>query len=168
MMVSQTLLRNINGCAYLGTFFLSGDLDISTSLSDLLMTQQQPGGSPGGPGERATAELLADLISRLHVPESDNKGTFVRFFSFPVFSNRPDDIVITGDGPVPVWKWMKPDGSYRKAGFWEAELNEALEHGEWNGGNDQLLLVRGVAGAALRSVATQGIKLKNFGSSPFE
>ncbi|KAB5580533.1 hypothetical protein GE09DRAFT_442788 [Coniochaeta sp. 2T2.1] len=167
-MLSPALLRNINGFASLGTFFLSEYMDISTTLSGLLTTEQ-PGGPPG-PGQRATTELLTDLISRLPVPESDNKGTFIRFFSFPVSSNSPDDIVITGDGLVPVSRWVKPDGTYRKAGFWEAKLDEALEDGEWNGGKNLLLLVGGVAEAGFRSMTAQGINvmdLERFSSEQF-
>ncbi|KAB5536370.1 hypothetical protein GE09DRAFT_325521 [Coniochaeta sp. 2T2.1] len=157
VMLSPALLRNIKGFVSLSTFFLSEDMDISTTFSDLLTTEQS--GDPPGPGQRATAELPTDRISRLPLPESDNKGTFVRFFSFPVSSNSPDDIVITGDGLVPVWRWVKPDSTYRKAGFWEAKLDEALEDGEWNGGKNLLVLVRGVAEAALRSMTAQGIRV---------
>lgn len=72
----------------------------------------------------------------------------MRFFSFPLFSDSPTDLF--GEGLRPVFKWAKPDGVYRKAGFWEAELHTAVEDGEWNGGTGLVLLVRGVEEEVLR------------------
>jgi hypothetical protein len=160
VMLSPALLRNINGFASLGTFFLSEDVDTPTMLSDLLATQQL-----GDPGQcqRPTTELLTTLISRLPVPDPD-EGRMVHFVSFHVLNDNPHDVAITGDGLVPVWKWVKPDGTYRKAGFWEAHLAEALEDGEWNAGKNLHLLVRGVAEAALRRVTNEGVKVTNFDS----
>lgn len=79
-----------------------------------------------------------------------DQGTFVQFFSFPVFSNSPNEV--STDGLLPMWKWVKPNSIYSKRGFWEAELHEALEHGEWNAGKDLILLTRGVSEQTLQTI----------------
>lgn len=138
-------LHAIKGFASLGTFFLPGDFDISKTPPELL-TATATATAPA-PSPEPTAQLLADLIAQLAVPE---QGDFVRFFSFSVFSDSSTEIF--GDGLRPVFKWAKPDGVYRKSGFWEAELLTAVEDGEWTGGKDLILLVNGVSEDTLQII----------------
>lgn len=147
--VSQDNLQIIKGITPLGTFFLSDDLDISTMLSESLTT------TPSNPDP--TPQLLTDLIARIPTPDS---GSFIQFFSFPVFSNIPTDIL--GDNLLPIWKWAKPESVYRKTGFWEPELGHALEDGEWNGGKGLTLLSRLVSEEVMQRVRAGHIKYMDF------
>ena len=60
------------------------------------------------------------------------------------FSNSSGPVF--GDSLLPVWKWIKPDATYGKNDFWEAELREALEDREGIGGQELIVLDRWGAG----------------------
>lgn len=77
------MLLAISGFAPLGTFFVPDDLDISSALSQLL-TAAPP------PSQHLEGQLLASLMAQLCIVPGRGGGTFRQFFSFPVFSNRPD------------------------------------------------------------------------------
>ena len=89
-----------------------------------------------------------------------SQGNFLQFVSFPVFGNSPNEIL--RDGLLPAWKWVKPDRIYRKTGFWEAELHNALEDGKWNGGKDLILLMRAVSEQTLQIITAGGRKITSF------
>ena len=40
---------------------------------------------------------------------------------------------------------------YQKKGLWEADINKALDHGEWTGGKELVLLTAGVAEETLQT-----------------
>jgi len=145
------MLLTISGCAPLGTFFVPDNLDISSALSQLL-TAAPP------PSQHLEGQLLASLMAQLGIVPGrggggGGGGTFRQFFSFPVFSNRPD-LYSSDDGLLPAWKWVKPDGEYRKKGFWEAELREALQDGERTGGRGLMILMGGVSEQTLQIIAS--------------
>ena len=133
----------------LGTFFLPDDIDLAKTLSEAIKATSL--------NSELTPQILADVISRLDVPD---QGTFLQFFSFPVSGSDPNEFL--SDCLLPAWKWVKPDGIYSKTGFWEAELQEALEHGEWNGGKNLILLARGVSEEALHTATAGGRKTTSF------
>ncbi len=137
--VSQHLLSIIKGFKRLGTFFVANDLDTTETLSKLLTER---GGNP-----ELTAQVLTDLIAELAVPA---EGTFFEFFSFPVLSNNPSRVF--DDGLFPVWKWAKPKSVYQKKGLWEADIAKVLDHGEWNGGKELVLLAAGIAEETLQTI----------------
>jgi len=93
------------------------------------------------------------------IPEQAERH-LVHFFYFPVFGNSLDHIL--SDGAFPAWKWVKPHGTYRKMGFWETELHEALEDGEWNGGKDLVLLLMEVSEQTHRDAKARGYKTASF------
>ncbi len=64
---------------------------------------------------------------------------------------------------MPIWKWVKLDRCVPQRGFWEAELQHALEDGEWNGGKDLVLLTRGVSEQTLQEITAGGRKITSFG-----
>lgn len=140
------MLLTISGFAPLGTFFVPDNLDISSALSQLL-TAAPP------PTQHLDGQLLASLMAQLCIVPGRGGGTFRQFFSFPVFSNRPD-LYFSDDGLLPAWKWVKPDGEYRKKGFWEAELREALQDGERTGGRGLMVLMGGVSEQTLQIIAS--------------
>jgi hypothetical protein len=151
--LSPAALSTIKGFTSLGTFFLADDLlHTPNTLSDLLAAAlaAHPSSSPAP--TPTLHQVLTDVIAQLAMPD-EGGGTFVRFFSFPVFTPSPDQLL--GDDDLrPVWKWAKPDSRYdRKAGFWEAELGDALEDGEWSGGRGLMVLVRGVSEEMRRVIA---------------
>ncbi len=137
--LSRQLLSTVKEFTPLGTFFVGNDVDMSKTLSKLLTER---GGTP-----ELTAQVLADLMAELAVPV---EGTFFQFFSFPVLSNNPSRVFV--DGLYPVWKWVKPESVYRKMGVWKADIGNALEHGDWNGGKELVLLVAGVTEETLQTV----------------
>ena len=124
-------------CVSLGTFFVGDDLDVSEIFTRLLTERVES-------LESLTPQGLADLIAagEVSVPA---KGAFMRFFSFPVFSNDPSPSVVSGEGEFRVWKWVKRESIYRKRGVWEPDLHKVLDHGEWNAGKDLVILLAGVA-----------------------
>ncbi|KAL2174357.1 uncharacterized protein P884DRAFT_263972 [Thermothelomyces heterothallicus CBS 202.75] len=153
--MSPEVLSAIRGFKSLGTFFLANDLDLSKMLSDYLAATATP------PNPEPAPELLTDLIGQLAMP---SRGDFVRFFSFPVFSNSPTQVFL--DGLLPVWKWVKQDSIYRRGGFWEAKLDKAIEDGEWTGGKQLDLLVRGVMEQTLQNITAGGCKHTSFNRIP--
>ncbi|KAL2017222.1 hypothetical protein VTK56DRAFT_2429 [Thermocarpiscus australiensis] len=130
----------IKGFTPLGTFLVADYLNMSKPLSELLATSLPE----HGPDLDPTPQLLADLVAQL--PKPADQGELLLFFSFPVFSNSPDQVL--SDGPRPAWKWSKPNSAYRKAGSWGADLDKVLEDGEWGAGKDLLLLVKGMSDQA--------------------
>ncbi len=126
------VLATIKGYASLGTFFLRNDFDLPEALSKFSAEKTSP--------PTSIAQLLTDIIARLEMP---SKGSLFQFVSFPIRSSSSDAIL--HDGLVPIWKWVKPTSTYRKAGCWEVDLQRALEDGEWSGGKDLSLLIREVS-----------------------
>ncbi|KAK4236583.1 hypothetical protein C8A03DRAFT_45452 [Achaetomium macrosporum] len=155
LVMSPDVLSAIKGFSSLGTFFLPGHFDISKTLSELLEA------APTLPSQEPTPQLFTDLISQLAMPD---QGSLLRFFSFPVFSNSRTEIF--SDGLLPVWKWVKLDSIYRKRGFWEAGLNKAIEDGEWNGGKNLVLLVRGVSEQTRQTIVAGERKYTSFETVP--
>ena len=154
---SPDVLQTIKGFTSLGTFVLPSGLDLSKTLPELLTATDTATDMP--PSPEPTPQLLASLISQLPVPE---QGDRVRFFSFPVWSDSPTDPF--GGGLLrPVFKWAKPNGVYRTAGFWEADLHTAVEDGEWNGGRGLMLLVSGVSEEILRIVKAGEWRFRSLG-----
>jgi hypothetical protein len=77
-----------------------------------------------------------------------------QFFTFPLFSDSPTEVI--GEGLFPVWKWVKPGGGvYSRKATWKAELGKVLEDGECYEGGDLTVLVSGVSEQA-RKVAAGG------------
>ncbi|KAL2176344.1 uncharacterized protein P884DRAFT_260883 [Thermothelomyces heterothallicus CBS 202.75] len=150
VVLSPRLLSMVKGFTFLGTFFLGDELDMSEMLTRLLTER---GGNP-----EPTSYVLTGLIAELATP---GQGTFMHFFSFPVFSNNPSHLF--GDGLFPVWKWVKPESIYRKTGFWEADLATVLDHGEWNAGKDLVLLSGGVAEETLGIIVAGDRKFPGLG-----
>lgn len=142
VVVSPRLLSTVKGFSPLGTFFLGDEFDVSKAFTKLL-TETERGGNP----EPTTLKMLADLMAKIVEP---SQGAFMQFFSFPVLSNSPSRVL--GDGLFPVWKWVKPESIYFRKGFWEANLSKVLDHGEWNGGRDLVILAVGVAEGALQII----------------
>jgi hypothetical protein len=152
--LSPAALSTTKGFTFLGTFFLADDLlDTPNTLSDLLAVAAAPPSSSSDPAP-TLQQVLRDVVAQLTVPDEEG-GTFVQFFSFPVYTPNPDQLLGDDATPLsPVWKWVKPDSVYdRKAGLWEAELGDALEHGEWTAGRELTVLVRGVSEETRRAVA---------------
>ncbi|KAH6845472.1 hypothetical protein B0I37DRAFT_417006 [Chaetomium sp. MPI-CAGE-AT-0009] len=145
------LLSNIKGFTPLGTFGVPDDLDVAVALSELLAALPDDSGLVAGP--EPTPQLLASLMARLGVPD---QGSSLRFFFFPLYSDDPNQVL--GNGLSPAWKWVKPDSIYRKAGFWEAGLHEALDSGDWNAGRNLILLTRGVSEETLKDIADKDQK----------
>ena len=137
--LSRHLLSLVKGFTPLGTFFVGNGVDMSETLSRLLTER---GGNP-----ELTAQTLTDLIAELDVP---TEGTLFEFFSFSVLSNNPSRVF--DDGLFPVWKWVKPESVYQKMGGWEADVAQALDHGEWNGGKELVLLAAGVTEETLQTI----------------
>ncbi|KAK4038785.1 hypothetical protein C8A01DRAFT_37273 [Parachaetomium inaequale] len=152
------LFSNIKGSTSLGTFLLPKDgLDdnIPSTFSGLLMALQEAGDpdlATSGPGP--TPQLLADLVAQITAAVPGDRGgggTLVQFFTFPLFSDNPTEVV--GEGLFPVWKWVKPESAYSRTGFWKADLGRVLDHGDWNAGRDLTVLVGGVSEETQRAVA---------------
>ncbi|SPQ26993.1 df1a12f7-6e9b-4f6b-82d1-3f3f6c146925 [Thermothielavioides terrestris] len=149
------ILQTIKGSASLGTFFLSKDLDIGDTLSVLLTASSYDDPEPTPP----SSKLFADLVAQMAMP--DKKGRFFQFFSFPVLSDSADDVL--GDELFPAWKWAKPDSVYpRKGGFWDDDLHQVLEDGEWSGGKDLILLMRAVSEEVLQAVSRKDVRHTSF------
>ncbi|EAQ90599.1 hypothetical protein CHGG_02534 [Chaetomium globosum CBS 148.51] len=132
----------------LGTFCFPDYLDVAATLSDLLAALQK--GSESAAGSEPTSQLLASLMGGLEV---SGEGSFLQFFSFPLYSESPRQIL--GHGLSPIWKWAKPESIYRKEGPWETSLHQALDDGEWNGGRNLLLLTRGVSEETLKAMESK-------------
>ncbi|KAK4039392.1 hypothetical protein C8A01DRAFT_16594, partial [Parachaetomium inaequale] len=141
VVVSTGALSAIKGFTTLGSVFLPDDLPAAAAPLD---QARDP-----GPGH----QLLADLVT--HLAFLPGRGGTCRqfFFSFPVLSNTPD-LAFSDSNLRPAWKWVKPDSNYRKKGFWEAELRDALEKGERMSGKDLVILVGGVSEETLRTIAS--------------
>jgi hypothetical protein len=90
----------------------------------------------------------------------------LRFFSFPLYSDSPQQVL--GKGLCPIWKWAKPESIYRKTGSWETSLHEALDNGEWNGGRNLLLLIRGVSEEKLKAMELGDQDEPSSPGSPFK
>jgi hypothetical protein len=153
VVVSAAALSAIKGFKVLGSVIMPDDEDISRTLSELAAAAllHQAGVDP-------VQQLLGDVIAPLAF--SARKGTCRRqFFFFPVLSNTPD-LVFSDDSLRPAWKWVKPGSPYRKKGFWEAELRDALEDGEWTSGRDLVVLVGGVSEETLRTIASSELGWK--------
>ncbi len=148
--VSRHLISTIKGFKRLGTFFVANALDTAETLSKLLTER--------GGNLDLTAQVLTDLIAELAVPA---EGTFFEFFSFPVLSNNPYGVF--DDGLFPVWKWAKPESVYQNKGLWEADIAKVLDHGEWNGGKELVLLAAGVTGETLQTTVGGNMKLTRLG-----
>ena len=144
------VLATIKGYTSLGTLFLPKHFDLPEALSKILAETSHP---------KPTAQLLIEVTARLEMP---SEGSLFNFFSFPVLSSYSDEIL--HDGLVPVWRWVKPNSPYRKAGFWEVGLQQALEDGEWNGGKKLSLLIREVLEPTLRAFIATRSKTTSFSS----
>ena len=150
MILPPSALSTIKGFTSFGTFFVPENLDIPETFPEFV-TADSPSDQDPEPWS------IARLIAQLDVTP-DRARRFLQFFSFPVFGNSPD--LAFSDMLLPVWKWVKPDGAYRKNGFWEAELSGALEDGRWNGGNDLVVLMGGVPEQTKRTIASSELGWK--------
>jgi hypothetical protein len=90
-------------------------------------------------------EIITSIVEELqkNTKQAANAESTTTFFVISVFSNA-EDALFEG-GSVPVWKWARPNSVYdRKAGFWEIDISSAIENGEFEGGMELYLLVRGI------------------------
>ncbi|OAA56327.1 hypothetical protein SPI_07938 [Niveomyces insectorum RCEF 264] len=110
--------------------------------------------------EREDGIPLRELVRQLSATVTDDRRP-VQLWTFSVYSEGVEDVF--GNGRVPVWKWVKPTGSYGPLrGFWETDLAKALEDGAWRGGKELMLLVAGVSEErrqALVGLMTSSLKL---------
>lgn len=68
----------------------------------------------------------------------------IYLYTISVRSNTKDELF--NGSPVPVWKWVKPQSAFfHKSGFWETDVDVALDCGEWERTKEVFLLVRGIA-----------------------
>lgn len=122
-------------------------MDIPTVISGLLNSSS----SLTDRNAILNPQTLAILVRELNVG-SEAQKTQRRFFSFPILSNALDPVL--GPNLFPVWKWIKPDSMYRKAGFWEGGLHKAFEDGEWNSGKDLTILMVAVSEKTQQTIAS--------------
>ncbi|KAI1391646.1 uncharacterized protein F4822DRAFT_427502 [Hypoxylon trugodes] len=94
------------------------------------------------------SELSSEIIARLSTaPQhpSTHNGPVIQVFAIPVLSDTVEGLV-GDDTHKPIWKWAKPSSNYDpKTGFWEVEVDRAVEDGERRAGKELQLLVRGVS-----------------------
>ncbi|KAI0888813.1 uncharacterized protein GGS22DRAFT_63294 [Annulohypoxylon maeteangense] len=91
-----------------------------------------------------SSEIITRLSAAPRHPPTDS-GLSIQVFAIPVQSNTIGDLFGNGVHKL-VWKWAKPDSYYEpKTGFWEVEMDRAVEDGEWRAGRNLQLLVRGVS-----------------------
>ena len=145
--VPPRLFSVIKDAQPLGTFYLPDYLDVAATLSELLAARPEEL-RLAADGLVLTSKRLASLMGGLEVPEVG--GAWLQFFSFPLHSDSPQQVL--GKGLCPIWKWAKPGSIYRTAGSWETSLHGALDDGEWNGGRNLLLLTRGVSEERLKAM----------------
>ena len=131
-------LSELKDSVSLGTFPVPVDVDIPQIFPALLKSAS----SLADRDVDLSPQTLANLVRELG-DGSESEETQRQFFTFPVLSNAPDPVL--SPTLFPVWKWIKPDSTYRKAGFWEGDLHKAIEDGEWNGGKNLTILIAGVA-----------------------
>ncbi|KIH95332.1 hypothetical protein SPBR_04015 [Sporothrix brasiliensis 5110] len=87
------------------------------------------------------------------LPDGDGGDNVVQLYTVSTYGEYAVLEHIFRDGRVPVWKWLKPAGPYGPLrGFWETELTQALEDGQWRGGTGLMLLVTGVSEATRESL----------------
>lgn len=130
--LAPSTLSGLKDSVSLGTFSVPVDVDISNVFSALLKSLS------------SLTDRDANLVRELNaMAGSEREEIQTQFFTFPILGNAPDPVL--GPNLVPVWKWVKPDSMYRKAGFWEGDLHKALEDGEWNGGRKLTVLMAGVS-----------------------
>ncbi|KAK4442723.1 hypothetical protein QBC34DRAFT_443920 [Podospora aff. communis PSN243] len=143
--LSAKLLTTIDGLTSLGAFNIPNDREtgFQDKLSSLLAASTN---------QQLESETLSDFMGQINDALPGRDGRIEQFFSFPVFSDLPDNPL--GDGTLcPVWKWSKPDGVYRKSGFWEHELSRTLEDGSWTGGKGVAIMLGLVSEQAFYTIA---------------
>jgi hypothetical protein len=141
-----SILSGLKDSASLGTFPIPVDVDIPEVFSGLLKSTS----SLTDRDVKLSPQTLANLVRELN-DGSGSDETQMQFFTFPILSNAPDPVL--SPTLVPVWKWIKPDSTYRRAGFWEGDLHKTLEDGEWNGGKNLTILISGVSERTRQTIA---------------
>ncbi|KAK0740015.1 hypothetical protein B0T18DRAFT_417053 [Schizothecium vesticola] len=140
-------LSGLKDSVSLGTFPVPVDVDIPQGFSGLLK-----GASPLTDRDvNLNPQTLANWVRELN-DGSESEETQMQFFTFPILSNAPDPIL--SPTLFPVWKWIKPDSTYRRAGFWDGNLHKAIEDGEWNGGKNLTILIAGVSEKTRQTIAS--------------
>lgn len=151
---------HIRGYRDLGTFTLpvtnndtaAAELRFFSSLVDDVSYEGEP-----------SSEIMARLSTARH-RTSTHAGPSVQVFAFPVQSGTADGLV-SDRTQKPVWKWSKPNSYYySKTGFWEVEIDRAVEDGEWRAGRELQLLVRGVSTEKLEALKNPGHRVKSLRS----
>ena len=93
------------------------------------------------------SDLINRLLSRLRhdlAQSPSQEKVSVDTFVMPILGNSEE--LLWSGGPVPVWKWIKPESTYaQKEGFWEADLQHAINQGRIFAGDGIRILVRGVS-----------------------
>lgn len=141
-------LSGLKDSVSLGTFSVPVDVDIPRVLSGLLESSSS---NTHRDLNLNPPQTLSDLVRELN-EGSESEEMQRQFFTFPILSNAPDPIL--GPNLFPVWKWVKRDSMYRKAGFWEADLHKAVEDGEWNSGKNLTILMAGVSKKTRQTIAS--------------
>lgn len=141
-------LSGLTDSVSLGTIPVPVDVDISNVLSGLLKTSS----SLTDRNANLNPQTLANLVRELNAGSESEDSAQRQFFAFPILANVPD--LVLNPNLFPVWKWVKPDSMYRKAGFWEGDLHKALEDGEWNGGKNLTILMAAVSEKTQQTIAS--------------
>ncbi|KAI1101207.1 hypothetical protein F4804DRAFT_335502 [Jackrogersella minutella] len=147
-------IQLIRGCRDLGSFMLPiTDNDIAASISQFFSSLVDNVNYDVSPS--------SEIIARLSAAPPTHGSLPIQVFAIPVQSDTANGL--TGDpAHKPVWKWSKPDSHYEpKTGYWEADVDVAIEDGEWRAGKDLQLLVRGATAEEVEA-------LRNRRTNPFD
>ena len=134
--LSLNNVQSIRGYRDLGTFLLP-----ATEVSTIAQRHKYLSSLAADRGDQEPISRIIERLRCIYVP---SQGISVRLFTIQVLGNAANSLFV--GGPVPVWKWAKPDSTYgRQSGFWETEVSRAIVDGEWAAGKTLLLLVQGVS-----------------------
>ena len=95
--------------------------------------------------------MMTKLVARLRDAKAgdeddggDNGGDCVlaHILSFTALGDQSGELV--PEGRMLLWKWVKPQSQYRKAGFWGHSLTQVLVDAEWNTGKGVTIYVKPV------------------------
>lgn len=144
-------LRSIHGFQQLGTFTLpvsttSGSAGISQFLMSLVTDGDGYESQFLAASPNSSDEIITRILAQLRKLQSATAQETVSFqlVTIPVFSNTAK--VLSAGESIPLWKWAKPTSLYGlKSGWWQREIDRAIEDGERNAGKDLQLIVRAVS-----------------------